>query len=118
MSSSNYVSDILLQPDGKILIAGSASPNLRGDFLLIRLDASGNLDATFGEGGIVTTDFWDGSDGTANADWAYAVALTPDYKVLAAGRAAGVGGNRLLALSRYYVDAGLEIFLPQLVQGH
>src|SRR5262245_60604748 len=48
------------QPDGKILIAGSVqdtSPGSSADFVLVRYNANGSLDTTFGFQGRVTTDF-------------------------------------------------------------
>ncbi|WP_418515131.1 delta-60 repeat domain-containing protein [Delftia sp. PS-11] len=36
---------VILQPDGKIVVAGSSSDN---DFSLIRLNADGSLDTSFG----------------------------------------------------------------------
>lgn len=116
LSSSNYASDGLIQPDGKIVIVGSASPNLEGDFLIARLDGNGRFDPGFGVGGVEMTDFYGGQDGSANADWARAADLTPDYKLVVAGRAyssASVPGN-YLALVRYEAHAGIELWLPQI----
>ena len=52
-------SAVAVQPDGKIVIAGSA---FNGDFLVARYAPDGILDPSFGTGGLVTTDFG-GSDG-------------------------------------------------------
>ena len=54
-------SEVLIQPDGHILVAGSAQygPGQGGpyDFLLVRLNTDGSLDTTFGIEGMVLTDF-------------------------------------------------------------
>src|SRR4249919_106921 len=73
-------SAVLLQPDGKILVAGGAYPLFvfLGNFELARYNPDGSLDASFGDGGIVTTVFPHGS-------YASALALQPDGKILAAG---------------------------------
>lgn len=73
-------SSVLVQPDGKILVAGGAFPlfTFLGNFELARYNADGSLDAGFGSGGIVTTVFPHGS-------YAFALALQPDGKILAAG---------------------------------
>jgi uncharacterized delta-60 repeat protein len=41
--------NVLLQPDGKIVVAGEGS---EGDFLLMRLNANGSTDTSFGDSGI------------------------------------------------------------------
>src|SRR5438034_1403148 len=49
---------VVLQPDGRLVAAGQASTGYRqGDFALARYNPNGSLDATFGAGGKVTTDF-------------------------------------------------------------
>src|SRR5437867_890974 len=47
---------LLLQPDGKLVAAGTATNGGSAyDFALVRYNANGSLDATFGTGGKVTT---------------------------------------------------------------
>src|SRR5262245_28949057 len=47
---------IVVQPDGRIVAAGSFDTGTGSDVLLVRLDASGTLDPSFGAGGMVMTD--------------------------------------------------------------
>jgi uncharacterized delta-60 repeat protein len=56
----------LLQPDGKIIAAGSTFPRGGGasDFTVARLTAAGRTDSTFGRGGRVVTDFRRQDDAT------------------------------------------------------
>ena len=70
-------SSVLVQPDGKILVAGGAYPLFvfLGNFELARYNADGSLDTSFGDGGIVTTLFPHGS-------YAFALALQSDGKIL------------------------------------
>src|SRR5438874_4916006 len=83
-SSIDSVSDMIVLPDGRILVAGGAVPALsdldhpRNDFALLRLNADGTYDTSFGDGGKVVT---------GGGDAIIAVALLPDGKVLAAGNA-------------------------------
>jgi uncharacterized delta-60 repeat protein len=74
-------SAVIIQPDGKILVAGGAFPlfTFRGDFALVRYNANGSLDASFGTGGIVRTRF------SAGGSYAFAAALQSDGKIIAAG---------------------------------
>lgn len=80
--TADFVDAIALQPDGKIVVAGSSgSPQQRDDgFALARLNADGTLDTSFGSGGTLTTRFSESSD-----DFAWAVAVQPDGKVVAVG---------------------------------
>ena len=73
-------SAVVIQPDGKIVVAGGAFPlfTFLGNFELVRYNPNGSLDRSFGNGGIVTTTFPEGS-------YANAVALQPDGKIVAAG---------------------------------
>src|SRR5439155_8852469 len=70
-------------------------------FGLARYNVDGSLDSTFGTGGKVMTDF----AGTHSA--AFALALQPDGKVVAAGRA-GYGDAANFTLVRYKVDGSLD----------
>jgi uncharacterized delta-60 repeat protein len=76
---------VTIQADGKIVTTGSTSS---GDFALLRYKPDGSLDTSFGSGGIVSTTF-----GFASA-FGGALALQPDGKIIAAGRA---GTDFLLA---------------------
>src|SRR5207244_10983357 len=73
-------SSVVIQPDGKIVVAGGAFElfTFQGDFKVARYNPDGSLDTSFGDAGIVTTRFTRGS-------YAYAVALQPDGKIIAAG---------------------------------
>ncbi len=74
-------SSVVIQPDGKIIVAGGAFPlfTFLGDFKIVRYNSSGSLDTSFGDGGIVTTSF------PGQGSYANAVALQPDGKIIAAG---------------------------------
>ncbi|MGH8066966.1 MAG: DUF4214 domain-containing protein [Candidatus Entotheonellia bacterium] len=94
---------VLQQPDGKLVVAGfsAASMEVPGDVLLARYLPDGRLDASFGIGGAVTTDFGAG-------DQANALILQPDGKlVVAGGSSPGPHvGNTILA--RYHPDGSLD----------
>jgi uncharacterized delta-60 repeat protein len=92
-------SDLVIQPDGRIVAAGFAGGHRR-QFGLARYNTDGTLDSTFGGDGKVTTNF------TAERDAAYGLALQATGKIVAAGRAAGTGGR--FALARYHTDGTLD----------
>jgi uncharacterized delta-60 repeat protein len=70
---------IVVQPDGKILLAGSCAGSVNDDFCVLRLNSNGTPDTTFGSGGKVVE-----SVGTS-FDYAHAMALQPDGKILLVG---------------------------------
>ena len=76
---------VILQPDGKIVLAGWTNGN-DGDFALARLRPRGTLDPTFGDEGRVTINMSD------HVDMAHALARQPDRKIVVAGYASGSFG--------------------------
>ena len=89
---------VAIQSDGKILTAGVAyDATGNWDFALARYNIDGTLDATFGSDGKVTTELG------GRFDEAYALALQPDGKIVAAGVA-----RRDFAFARYNPDGTLD----------
>jgi uncharacterized delta-60 repeat protein len=97
---------LVVQPDGKLVAAGSAINGSSVDFALARYHPDGSLDASFGSDGLVTTDFFGGYDN------AYALALQPDGKLVVAGSAyigpSYSGSDYDFALARYHPDGSLD----------
>jgi uncharacterized delta-60 repeat protein len=86
--------------DGKLVVAGHHSH----DFALARFDASGELDAEFGNAGTVITPISE-----ANWDEAQGLAVDAEGKLVAGGwtyEASGSSGN--FALARYSADGVLD----------
>lgn len=77
-----------------LIVAGEAHNGSNYDFALARYTADGSLDASFGAGGAVLTDFASSTDGGR------AVLVQPDGKIVVAGFA-NRGGNIDFALARY-----------------
>jgi uncharacterized delta-60 repeat protein len=75
---------VVIQANGKIVAAGHA--NFR-KFALARYNANGALDSTFSGDGKRRTSF------SSGRDFANGVALQPNGRIVAAGRAGGVGGG-------------------------
>jgi uncharacterized delta-60 repeat protein len=96
---------IFQQADGKLVLVGAGNPD--GDFdddlLVVRLNADGTRDNTFGNDGIASADFG-GSE-----DVAQAVIQQPDGKLVVAGsgRPGGVQGANF-ALARFDVNGTLD----------
>lgn len=100
-AEGDWLEDLLVLPDEKILAAGGATVNGRARFLLVRLLPDGRLDRTFGGDGIVTTRF---PEGPASIE---AVTLMPDGMIVAGG-SAGEYPIAALALARYLPDGRLD----------
>jgi phospholipase C len=105
--SSAYA--VSLQGDGKIVTAG-VTETAPGEyvFALARYSPDGNLDATFGTDGTVTTAF-----GTIAAE-AFGVALQGDGKIVAAGltEPATTATPYTFALARYLNDSTATTITP------
>ena len=102
-------SSVVIQPDGKIVVAGGAFPifTFLGNFEIARYNPNGTLDTSFGDGGIVTTIFPQGS-------YASDVALQPDGKIIAAGTVfvdfiIGESSDTDFALARYNPDGTPDV---------
>ena len=96
---------LVIQPDDSIVVAGSSynGSSKKYDFALVKYNANGTLDTTFGTGGIVTT-----SIGSIN-DYAHALRIQPsDNKIVVAGYSFNSTSNKYdLALVRYNVNGTL-----------
>lgn len=96
--------DLAVQPDGRIVTVGFSQDAgwLSTDFSLTRHHADGSIDTSFGDGGEVLTDF-DGAE-----DYAHAVALQPDGRIVVAGRTEVPGEGWYFTLARYHPDGTLD----------
>jgi uncharacterized delta-60 repeat protein len=103
VSSSPDIYSIVTQADGKILLAGYIAGTVAGDTrdaILIRLNADGTLDASFGGGdGIVTLN-------RSNWDEFSSVVVEADGKILAAGQDSNGYGHAVIA--RFNADGSLD----------
>jgi uncharacterized delta-60 repeat protein len=94
---------VRIQANGKIVLAGAAGysgPNSR--FALARLTSDGSLDPTFGGDGTVTTNI------TPSYDWANAMALGPNGKVVVVGSVSAGSDNGKIGVMRYRSDGSLD----------
>ena len=99
------LSTIVLQADGKFIVAGTLTSKLINPpgsiatgFGLVRYNPNGSIDATFGTRGGVLTNF--GSNPNATA---FALAIQSNGEIIAAGQA-----GASLALSRYTSTGNLD----------
>lgn len=104
---------LAVQPDGKLVLAGTAGTGNRLAFALARYLPEGGLDPAFGTGGKLTTHF-KGSPSYARflaGAYARGIAIQPDGKLVAAGVVSIGGLTRVrldYALARYHADGSLD----------
>jgi len=97
---------VAVQTDGKIIIAGGTYdifPSSGGQYALVRFNANGSVDTTFGNAGVVTTSF-----GTAGC-FASAMVIQADGKIAVAGtNYVDFSSNSDFAVARYNADGSLD----------
>ena len=95
---------LALQGDGKFVLVGSVNVGsgvtASTDFALLRLNADGSPDTTFGTAGTVTTAI------STDRDSAHAVALQADGRIVVAGTASNINAN--FAVARYNTNGTLD----------
>jgi uncharacterized delta-60 repeat protein len=88
---------VAIQPDGKIVVAGTMENGSVRNFMVARFNADGSEDGTFGFGGLNVIDFLGGDDfGTA-------LALAPDGKIVVAGTVFN-GARYVFGVARFNSD--------------
>jgi len=108
-STSDYVSKVLLQTDGKLVVVGYSGlyVSTQTPFFptpaLVRYNSNGTLDNTFDNDGIVLTT-------SLNYSTLYDAVLQPDGKIVAVGTysASAPGGTRDYLVVRYNADGSLD----------
>lgn len=100
----DQAASVVIQGDGKIVVAGRATTDDNGDFALARYLPDGRLDPTFGDRGKVTTDFG-GGKGYFFGDAANGVALQRDGKIVVVGLDRGKAN---FGVARYLPNGALD----------
>jgi len=86
--------ELLIGPDGKLLIVGRTDAGGDTDFAFARLNGDGTLDTSFGTGGRLVTDFHGADDGALSAT------IAADGGIYAVGFAT-IGGARQAGVAKY-----------------
>lgn len=94
---------VVLDKAGKIIVAGESSADFsaKSHFLLARLNDNGQIDNSFGQKGIVTTEF-------GVEDCAYSVATDSKGNIIAAGKSKNNEGDTGIAITRYTANGQLD----------
>jgi uncharacterized delta-60 repeat protein len=101
-SSTDRALAVAVQADGKVVAAGFSSNGANDDFAVVRYNANGSLDTTFGTGGKETIPL-----GSAD-DVAFAVALQPDGKIVLAGKSEKASAADEIGVVRLNANGSLD----------
>jgi uncharacterized delta-60 repeat protein len=95
---------VTVYPQARIVVAGIANWHRNeGDFGLARYLSNGELDPSFGSGGVVTTKF-----GRDHREFAGSVAIDSRGRIVAVGGTRAPRGNGNFALARYWPSGNLD----------
>jgi uncharacterized delta-60 repeat protein len=100
-SGDDYGNSIAIQSDGKILLAGATHNGTDWDWTIVRYETDGDLDTSFGTGGIVTTDL------RGYNDWGSSIALQSDGKIVFGSKSSN-GTDNDFAVVRYNTDGSID----------
>jgi uncharacterized delta-60 repeat protein len=101
VTANEQVRSIALQSDGKIIEAGFARPNGDRDFTMVRHNADGTIDTSFGTNGVVSTSL-------GAAEVISTVRVLSDGNILVAGTSTDFGANAFVVLGRYQSDGSVD----------
>ncbi len=100
-SDNDKACGVVVQNDGRIVVAGYTGSGEGVDFAVVRYNTNGTLDTTFGGTGKVITDM------SGSADFGAGVALQIDGKILVTGCAYN-GSNDDFAVVRYNLNGTID----------
>jgi uncharacterized delta-60 repeat protein len=102
IGKDDFAYDLVIQGDGKIVVAGSTGVGSSHNFAIARLNANGTADTTFSGDGRHTTNF--GGD-----EYGYGVALQPNGKIVVVGEKYDLDLDlQLFAIARYNSNGSLD----------
>ena len=105
-SNQATASGVAVQPDGKIVVFRTAASSLSVSWAaVVRLDADGSLDSTFGQGGVSLVSFgYHGSQVSSAAGGA----IQPDGKIVVFGSSGPQPFGTAMAAARLDADGSLD----------
>ncbi len=105
-ASVGLIGDMVVQPDGKILVFGSSNSGGLAAFNLARLNANGSLDTSFAGDGIATNIV--GTFNSLNA--ARSLLVLPDGSIVAVGRTLDFAGTDSTIVAMQFTSSGFGNF--------
>jgi|GEM_PF-6479497 len=98
LGSEVRINAMAAQKDGRMVLAGTSDQfGTKSDFFITRRLADGSTDSTFGDDGVVTTDFLGGNEEASS------VFIQNDGRIVVAG-----GAKKLFAVARYNINGSSD----------
>jgi uncharacterized delta-60 repeat protein len=94
--------DMIVQSDGRILVAGTITNATEADFGIVRFNADGTPDQTFGVQGVTVYPL------TAQYDAVTSIGMQSDNKIILAGKTGQYYPDEDLALARFNADGSID----------
>jgi uncharacterized delta-60 repeat protein len=94
-AGNDYGNSVVIDASDRIIVAGTASNGSNTDFAIARYTSTGEMDISFGKGGVVISPIGAGDD------YATSVVIDSIGRIVVAGYADSNLGNRNFALARY-----------------
>lgn len=107
-AGNDFGTAVAAQADGKLLVAGFHEEGTSTNMVVLRVNADGTLDQSFGisadgtDNGIVNVSLGDGND------IARAIAVQPDGKIVVAGDSVTADGSANIILARLHADGSVD----------
>ncbi len=95
---------VAMQKDGKIVAAGYSWKNNSYFFVIIRYNVNGTIDSSFGNKGLIRTQF----NGGVGMDLGYAMVIQQDGKIVVVGSSNNNGEGSTFAAARYDTNGVLD----------
>lgn len=102
LGNNEVAKDMLIQPDGKIVVGGTSGEYPTTDMLIVRYNKNGTFDNKFGTGGKVYTDF-------GGSDYLNSIAILQNSKIIAGGTSIMPPNNgQVITLAKYRPSGDYE----------
>ena len=98
---------VVMQSDGKIVVAGYSNNGFNNDFAVARYDEDGSLDEFFGTGGVVKTNICDGCTNSI-ATSVVIQNVDGEQKIIVVGKTTRMGFGEDFVIVRYDADGSLD----------
>ncbi len=104
LGSDDVVHSLVLDAQGRIIVAGSSDDGVNKNAAMIRLNANGIIDASFGNNGIVLTDFVSGQQDEVKVIKQHVLS----GKLILGGQSASTSNIALPIIARYNENGTLD----------
>ena len=108
LGALDFATAVTILADGKILVAGGSGDGTKGDFMMLRYATNGVIDNSFGNSGVVQTDFGGSDDQAAAMAIQPGTISLPDTIVVAGSSRNIVTNNSAFAVARYSLAGALD----------